>query len=279
MNSVALMGKQMRNRRPVKGFTLIELLVVIAIIAILAALLLPALARAKLKAQQVNCLSNLRQLDMAGKMYMEDAGQMFAYADPDLNPESLWMGCLINYYAQVASVRICPSAPDKGNPSGTLNPAGTADSAWYWNPQGTNYVGSYAINGWMYVFLPGANLEGASADPQYLFPKESSVQQWALTPMFFDAVWVDTWPLENDAPARNLYNPGYSGVAGMPRLCIVRHGGVNPASAPRNVPPGSPLPKGINMAFADGHVELVRLQNLWQYYWHLNWVPPATRPP
>jgi hypothetical protein len=33
------------------------------------------------------------------------------------------------------------------------------------------------------------------------------------------------------------------------------------------------------MAFADGHGELVRLQNLWQYYWHLNWVPPATRPP
>jgi prepilin-type N-terminal cleavage/methylation domain-containing protein/prepilin-type processing-associated H-X9-DG protein len=35
----------------------------------------------------------------------------------------------------------------------------------------------------------------------------------------------------------------------------------------------------FNMAFADGHAELVQLQNLWQYYWHLNWVPPATRPP
>jgi len=279
MNSVALMGKQRRNRRPVKGFTLIELLVVIAIIAILAALLLPALAKAKLKAQQVNCLSNLRQLDVAGKMYMEDAGQMFAYADPDLNPGSLWMGCLINYYAQAASVRICPSAPTNAASAGLVNPAGTANMAWWWTLSTPPYYGSYAINGWMYVFLPGANLEGASADPQYLFAKESSIQQWALTPMFFDAVWVDTWPLENDAPARNLYNPSYSGVAGMPRLCIVRHGGVNPANAPQNVPPGSPLPNGINMAFADGHGELVRLQNLWQYYWHLNWVPPATRPP
>jgi prepilin-type N-terminal cleavage/methylation domain-containing protein/prepilin-type processing-associated H-X9-DG protein len=72
----------MRRSRGAKGFTLIELLVVIAIIAILAAILFPVFARARAKARQASCVSNLKQIGLAFQMYATDYDDQLPYAAP-----------------------------------------------------------------------------------------------------------------------------------------------------------------------------------------------------
>ncbi len=94
------------------GFTLIELLVVIAIIAILAAILFPVFARAREKARQTSCLSNVKQLVLSINMYTQDYDECLPMSRHRSNPTYSWAGwnTLVEPYVKNTQVFICPSS-------------------------------------------------------------------------------------------------------------------------------------------------------------------------
>ncbi len=137
------------------GFTLIELLVVLAVIVLLASLLLPALARAKRKAHNITCISQLKQLGIASRLYAEDNGTRLPAAEllpsNPSNPSQPLprISDLLAPYAgkagatSLSSIFKCPD-----------------DNAWYFQVEGSSYQWNAGLNGQRIDFGENNHFQG-----------------------------------------------------------------------------------------------------------------------
>jgi len=245
----------MRTKR---GFTLIELLVVIAIIALLLAILMPALQRVKQQARAVVCQSNLKQWGTIFAMYTDDNNGFFPKRT---SGTGRWINVLYDYYYRDAKIRCCPMATKIKNPiyppggSGTLGVGGDAFTAWGKigvtgsRPDGINEPagtwGSYGINHWVYLAIEDPLYGQAAKD----YWGTVNVKNNGSIPLFLDCWFWCGGPEHDDPP------PSFDGeridphTSSMNRFCINRH------------------EQAINGIFLDQSIKRIGLKQLWTLKW------------
>ena len=236
-----------------EAFTLVELLVVIAIIALLMAVLLPALNRARKQAKTAICLSNLRQWGLAFAMYCDNNNGYFFSGQVN---GSYVLGADFGRYWRVPMKPYCNNAkmwlcPETTKPQfgGEMTPQGALSNvAWEYDGD----IGSYGLNGW--VLNPASGVTSVfGRTPVENFWRTSQIKGSSNIPVFADMWFVDAWPLDKDIPSQSENCPGDDETFvknEMQRACVNRHNGT------------------VDTLFMDESVRKVGLKELWCLKWH-----------
>ena len=245
-----------------RGFTLIELLVVIAIIALLMAILMPALQRVKGQAQAISCQARLREWSLIFKLYTDDYDGYFNEGW-GANDTTLYPNALRSYYKDNWDMLLCPTATREMENS---NDWGTFKAAFR-TMGGTRYVFSYNINSWT-NYMHGdrgarweewfwKNVNNTTAVAPGTRTSTGKPVSLNTIPVFGDGTWHDAWPRDTDAPAQTMdaFGIGDRGTSGeMNHFCINRHDG------------------HVSMLFMDWSTRRVGIKELWTLKWHRSFV-------
>ncbi len=234
-----------------RGFTLIELLVVIAIIAILMAILMPALRRVKEQGRMIGCMGNLKQWNLIAAMHTESNDGKFWDTDSG-TPAYWWVRYLEDRYKDWKTNKLwfCPTATKPLiDEKGLSPPDFNIFNAWgiftgdRLGPNGVS--GSFGINGYCLIPSTGTYEGGVPASEGW---KAAGAKGATNVPWFIEALRFDLWPLHTDAPAASEF-AAWSGN-NTARCAINRHQGF------------------LNVAFMDWSVRKVGLKEVWTLKWH-----------